>query len=464
MLRLLQLWITIAVLVLAPLFFGSVELFWIATWTIVLSIGTVYGLSFSMETSQIRILIVFCLICSVYGAVSIVQITPCVFNGMNDEIWRKSKDILSLDVMPRISSRAQIPTLAIGHVLLFATSFINGFCACTSRDSTDKLFRFSRFSIVVYAIYGFVAFLLTPNFLLWSEKTAYLGNLTATFVSHNTAATFFGAGGILWSCSAYFAARAIRVSSVRTFLLSRSNERLIFKLIVRCAGGLICLAALLQTSSRGGIICAFAGLFSAVLLLLAKERTARFWSTPLIASAALVIIVTMLSRMGRIASQGLVDQGRWSVYGLVLNAIKQRPLLGAGLGTFGDQFPALRTSDFPSWGVWDYAHSTILEIAVEMGIPIAVVVLLGAIFSVFVLARAALTAMGYDRLLLSAVAGIAVLTYLHALIDFSLQIPGYFIVFGILLGGGLARASSNDGSLAILERGQRTVSSRAQAP
>jgi len=149
MLRLLQLWITIAVLVLAPLFFGSVELFWIATWTIVLSIGTVCGLSFSMETSQIRILIVFCLICSVYGAVSIVQITPCVFNGMNDEIWRKSRDILSLNVMPRISSRAQIPTLAIGHVLLFATSFINGFCACTSRDSTDKLFRFSRFSIVV---------------------------------------------------------------------------------------------------------------------------------------------------------------------------------------------------------------------------------------------------------------------------------------------------------------------------
>jgi hypothetical protein len=99
-----------------------------------------------------------------------------------------------------------------------------------------------------------------------------------------------------------------------------------------------------------------------------------------------------------------------------------------------------------------------------MGVPIAVVVLLGAIFSVFVLARAALTAMGYDRLLLSAVAGIAVLTYLHALIDFSRQIPGYFIVFGILLGGGLARASSNDGSLAILERGQRTVSSRAQAP
>ena len=464
MLRLLQLWLTIAVLVLAPLFFGSVELFWVATWTIVLSIGTVCGLGFSLELGQTRILMVFCAACGLYGAVSIIQIAPDAIIGLGDEIWRKSGDLLSLNLMPRISSRARIPPLAIGHALLFAAAFINGFCVCTSGNGADKLFRFARFSILAYAIYGFVDFLFTPNYLLWSEKTAYLGSLTGTFVNHNTAATFFGAGGILWFCSAYSSARAIRLSSVRTFLLSRSNERLIFKLIARGGGGLVCVAALLQTASRGGIICSFAGLFVALMLLLVKERTARFWTMPLIASAAVAVIVAVLSRTGRIASEGLVDQGRWSVYALLLDAIKRRPLLGSGLGTFADQFPALRSSDLPSWGVWDYAHSTILEIAVEMGAPIAIVVLLVAVLSVLVLARTALTAKGQDRLLTSAVGGIAVLTYLHALIDFSLQIPGYFIVFAILLGGGLARASSNDGSLAILERGQRTVSSRPQAP
>jgi hypothetical protein len=45
--------------------------------------------------------------------------------------------------------------------------------------------------------------------------------------------------------------------------------------------------------------------------------------------------------------------------------------------------------------------------------------------------------------LLAAIVGIAILSYLHSMIDFSLQIPGYLVVFGIILGCGLARASSN---------------------
>jgi O-antigen ligase len=105
-------------------------------------------------------------------------------------------------------------------------------------------------------------------------------------------------------------------------------------------------------------------------------------------------------------------------------------------------FPAFRNSDLWTWGVWDYAHSTLLEIAFEMGIPVAALIAAGALASVFVLMRAAATTSArVDRRVLAAIAGIATLSYLHAMIDFSLQIPGYFVVFGILLGCGLARAS-----------------------
>ena len=88
--------------------------------------------------------------------------------------------------------------------------------------------------------------------------------------------------------------------------------------------------------------------------------------------------VVLLSGTGRIGSQGLFDDARWSVYGFCIDAIRQRPLLGSGVGTFADLFPSLRTDDFSTWGVWDYAHSTILEIAVEMGIPIAAMVVIAA--------------------------------------------------------------------------------------
>jgi O-antigen ligase len=150
----------------------------------------------------------------------------------------------------------------------------------------------------------------------------------------------------------------------------------------------------------------------------------------------------LLARTGRIGSQGLFDDARWRVYGFCIEAIRQRPLLGSGAGTFGDLFPSLRADDFYSWGVWDYAHSTILEIAVEMGLPVAVTIVVAAAASLIIIGGAAIRSTDRTRSTLAAITGIAVLSYLHSTIDFSLQIPGYLILFGILLGCGLARASA----------------------
>jgi hypothetical protein len=47
-------------------------------------------------------------------------------------------------------------------------------------------------------------------------------------------------------------------------------------------------------------------------------------------------------------------------------------------------------------------------------------------------------------------AGVATLSYLHSLIDFSLQIPGYEAVYAIMLGSALSGANS-------LEVGERAV-------
>ncbi len=58
--------------------------------------------------------------------------------------------------------------------------------------------RFARYSILGYAIYGVAALVFTPNMLLWTDKLAYQGSLTATFVNRNTAATLMGMGLILW--------------------------------------------------------------------------------------------------------------------------------------------------------------------------------------------------------------------------------------------------------------------------
>jgi O-antigen ligase len=439
----IQLWTTIVALILAPLFFGSVDLFWVAVWAILLSISVLCGIAAPMDAGQSRVLFGFFALCGIYALVAIVQITPHVVDQLNDPSWRQANDLLRLDALPRISSRAEMPPLAVGHFLLFATSFISGFFIGTSRRNSDSLIWFAQYSILLYAIYGLAALILTPNMVLWAPKVAYLGSLTATFINHNTAATFIGAGAILWFCSAFSSLQqSSGLSSIRLLLLNRANEHLAFSFLARSGAALTCFFALLLTGSRGGLICTCFGLFVAIILMVANRQKPRFRHMVGWGAAALAVTVALLSRMGRIGSQGLFDDGRWSVYGFCVEAIRQRPLLGAGFGTFEDLFPSLRADSFYSWGVWDYAHSTILEIAVEMGIPVAAMVVMAALASLFILARAALRSESRSRRPLAAITGIAVLSYLHSMIDFSLQIPGYLVLFGILLGCGLAKASA----------------------
>jgi O-Antigen ligase len=441
--RSIQLWTTIVALVLAPSFFGSVDLFWVAVWTILLSLGVLCGTTRPMSIAQSWILFSFLALCGIYALVATVQIVPNAVERLNEPAWVRANQLLALNVLPRISSRAEIPSLAVGHFLLFVTSFLSGFSIGTSRRGGDKLIWFAQYSILFYVIYGVAALILTPNMVLWAPKLAYRGSLTATFINHNTAATFVGVGTILWFCFAFFSLQSARFSSIRLLLLIRSNEQLAFKVIAQAGGALLCFFALLLTRSRGGLICTCLGLLVAIILMVANKQKPRVWHLAVSGSVALAAIVVLLSQMGRIGSQGLFDEARWTVYGYCVEAIRQRPILGAGAGTFADLFPSLRGDDFYSWGVWDYAHSTILEIAVEMGIPVAALVSIAALGSLFILARAAFKSEGRNRGSLAAITGIATLSYLHSIIDFSLQIPGYLIVFGILLGCGLARASSS---------------------
>ena len=441
-LRSVQLWTTVAALVLAPLFFGSVDLFWVVVWTILLSLGVLCGTAApSMQSAQGGLLLGFVVLCGVYALVAALQIIPHAIGPLDDPIWLRANESFGLDALPRISSRAAIPSLAIGHFLLFAASFVSGFLVGTSRRSGEKLIRFAQYSILIYASYGIAALLIAPDTLLWTTKGAYRGYLTATFVNHNTAATYVGTGMILWFCLALSSGQSMRFSDLRILLMSRSNEEMALKVILRSAAAVACAFALLLTGSRAGLLCSSLGLVVALTLMVAnKWKLPRLYITAFALVASAVTIV-WVSKLGRVASQGLVHENRLSVYHSSLQAIWQRPLLGSGAGTFPDLFPVFRSDDLWSWGVWDYAHSTILEIAFEMGIPVAAAVAIGAAVSMVVLIKAAIGASDRtDRRTLAAIAGIASLGYLHSTVDFSLQIPGFFVVFAILLGCGLAMA------------------------
>jgi hypothetical protein len=148
-LRSIQLWLTIAVLGLAPLFFGSVDPLWVVVWTILLSGSALCGMLMPLEPGQGRVIAVFFALCCAYALVAVVQVAPQLLPKLDDPIWQRANDLLGLDVAPRISGRAEIPPVAIGHFLLLIGSFLSGLFVGTSRRNGDTLFTVARYAILI---------------------------------------------------------------------------------------------------------------------------------------------------------------------------------------------------------------------------------------------------------------------------------------------------------------------------
>ena len=321
-LRSIQLGLTVIPLCLAPLFFGSVDRLSVAVWVALLSAAMLCGVTLPINTAQRRILLGFFAVCGAYAVVAIIQVIPGLVDGSGDPIWQRLNQLLPLHVPSRISARAEIPAEALGHFLLAVTSFASGVFVGTSQRNSEILTAAARYSILLYAMYGVLAMVFTPNMLLWAPKLAYQGSLTATFVNHNTAATFIGSGLILWSCLALQTVQSLQFGSLRMLLLTSSNEHVAFKLILRLAAALTCLFALLLTGSRGGLICTSLGLFVAIGLMVTNAIRPKFWYVFASATAALTAVLIWLNQVGRVGAVCTVSSTRLD--GRFMNTVSNR--------------------------------------------------------------------------------------------------------------------------------------------
>ena len=94
------------------------------------------------------------------------------------------------------------------------------------------------------------------------------------------------------------------------------------------------------------------------------------------------------------------------------------------------------------WGVYDRAHSTPLELAADLGLPLAGLIVLAWLIVLGVLIWGVRTRRRELIVPVGALA-VAILGLAHSAIDFSLQIPGYAIVVFALVGAGLAQSFSS---------------------
>ncbi|HVG80849.1 MAG TPA: O-antigen ligase family protein [Methylomirabilota bacterium] len=344
-------------------------------------------------------------------------------SGLSDAVWSEAGAALERSLQARISLAPEEAATGImrlityGGVLLLAVQFGH-----SARRESAVLWAVALAG-AAYALYGLLVFADGNHMLLGMEKWAYPSSLTSTFVSRNSYATYAGLG-----LCASFGLLARGLAGERR---EAANEAALL-----CVLALLITAALLLTHSRAGIASATLGVVVMAGLVATGEGTRR--ARLVFASCALGLLAAATAVLGsgvvgRKSPERLEEwSGRTGIWERTVAAILDRPL-GGGLGAFVDFFPAYR--DFAlglQKGSIDKAHNLYLEMAAELGLPVAAALIFG-------MGWLALRAAGPKPGAPLAAAGATVLVAAHSLADFSLQIPAVTATWLLLLGTALGR-------------------------
>jgi O-antigen ligase len=390
-----------------------------------------------------------------YGFVLHEQLSDNPWIARPNPIWATASEALGTPIRPSVSIVRGEPYFALGVPLSNLLALMLGLLVGAERGRARQGLRVMAWAGAGYAIYGILSLAIDPTLILWHEKTAYVGNLTATFINRNTAAAYFGSCSTLWLIRLLEAIRrrlprgTIEWRMVPQAILSGTGWDVAVRFILLT----VCLLAMFLTGSRGGVLCSLLAMVVAFMLYLRRDLAQGKWILVALACAGVVVLV-LLEVMGgsvgsRIILSGLSDESRLSAWRSTLRIIADNPWFGTRLGTFVWSFPAYRSNEMSMWGVWDLAHNTYLEFASELGIPL--VILVGAAWVVaIVILACGLRGRHRDTGPVLAALTVSLIALLHSSIDFSLQVTGYSIVVFSLLGMGLAqslRADDDPGSV-----------------
>lgn len=386
-----------------------------------------------------------------YAFVLHEQLSDAPWIATPHPIWAQASAALGMPLKPSVSIVRGEPFYALGAPLACLLALILGVVVASDRDRAHRTLEVLAWSGVAYAVYGIFNLLLDPSLILWRERIAYSGSLSATFINRNTAAAYFGSCSAVWLLLLLQKIRGrlpkgkIIWAKVPGHILADSN----IDTAIRFSMFFVCLAAMFMTGSRAGVIVSLFVLIVAFVTFFRRDL-ARAKSIVLALAGAAAMALILLQFIGgnvgeRLDELGLADAGRLATYHSTLQMIADRPWFGTGLGTFAWAFPPYRSATISMIGVWDRAHSTPLELAAEMGIPLTMVVVIGWSVAFTVLIRAIRA--GRRRAIVPLAAlSVSLIALLHSTVDFSLQIPGYAIVVFALLGVGLAQSlTSHEG-------------------
>ena len=442
--------ILIAVIVLAPLPFGAVHAW---TWGLMGCVVAILLLGWCVERAVLREppavravqvwpIVLFYSIAVIWA---ILQMSALLPESWSHPLWRDAAAALGSDSRGFVSLDPYETGSALVRLLTLGGIFWLGLQYGRDSERASKAFYALVIAGLVYAAYGLAVQFSGARTILWFPKTSYLYSLTSTFVNRNSYATYAGLGLVATTAmlvrlvNASYGGADFRLERFRRLLAGLTSHGW-FLLIA----WVTLATALLLSYSRGGLLSTFAGLVALFVAVAASRRVSRRHSAAM-AVATVFAGLTFLAFSGGLVTQRLADtsfetEGRARAYELTVQATADSPWLGTGYGSFGQVFRMYRDETIP--GIYDKAHNTFLENALELGIPVASALFLAVLTAVVYCAlgvRRRRRDVTYPTIALAA----SVLVGVHSMVDFSLQIPAIGATYALILGIGCAQSWSS---------------------
>jgi O-antigen ligase len=435
---------------LAPLPFGSVPAWaWSCLATMVGLLLVISNLSALKHDATLPVgLRITWPIIAGFGAVVAwigLQMAPWLPQSWHHPLWKDAAAALDLPYYGSIAIDPSNAAAGLIRLTTYAGIFWLSMQFGRNPNNAKNAIAIIGASSTLYGLYALIAFYSRTNLILWFPKYAYPDDLTGTFVNRNNYATFAGLG-TLCIFSILFRELELKIAGIK----NTSEMRRATIIFIEAKGwtylvcSVIVLAALLTTHSRGGLIATLAGIATfCVMLLIGPNRRSRMLREFGLASIALVAVLFIVGGRGvdvRLANTDAAHEERAAVYSLTGAAILDQPWLGTGYGSFEEIFRFYRTQDISA--TYIQAHDTYLELAMELGIPAAAIL----IFCVaYVAAKCVKGALVRQRDRAYPCLGVAAtaLVGTHALVDFSVQIPAVAATFAMIIGIGFAQSGSS---------------------
>lgn len=459
------LFIFVALVLLAPLLSGgNIPLAWtgnafvVGLLLIIISVqNLVLKRSPDVPVSWIAFpALLFALVC-LWAMIQSLSLMP---SFLHNPIWSAASEAFGEPLSGAISANPFETRVSLMRLLTYGAVFWMALQFGRDRSRAVFLLHVFAVGIALYAFYGLILWSVGSEFIPWYDKGAGRGAVTSTFINRNNFATYAGLGSVMFL--------GLVLHKTRQILRHGHGERFKYRLerilsTFAGVGGLyiiglmMTLGALFLTQSRAGFLSTLAALGILLVTSLTKLKSTGAKGSVqgskgkaglfIISVVALGTIVATFSMSGshittRLVNSEFTDVGRSAVYPRIVVAIKDYPLLGTGYGSFQDIFPLYRDESISAFGRWDKAHSTYLEVMMELGLPAAFMLFLAIGSLIYLCLRGAITRHRDSHIPLIAFA-VSVLVALHSLVDFSLQIPGLTVTYAAILGLGVAQSWSS---------------------